>query len=134
MALDPEVEKLESDVREMCKKISEYRQTTIPDHHLRNTTALSSSHAPNIHSGSDPLPSSKRLTISAEAERPLVLLLGTEEQDCGQQKMIQLKETVSRNAANTHILVNRMGDCMDKLDSLNRSTIHPAFRKPTITP
>lgn len=38
-----EVEKLESDVREMCKKISEYRQTTL----------------------TDPLPSLKPLTISA---------------------------------------------------------------------
>ncbi|KAG2297676.1 hypothetical protein Bca4012_040605 [Brassica carinata] len=45
----------------MCKKISEYRQTTLPDHHLRNT-ALSSSHTSNIDSGSDPLPSSKPLT------------------------------------------------------------------------
>ncbi|CAA0392788.1 unnamed protein product [Arabidopsis thaliana] len=67
MASDPELdmdegdlEKLESDVKQMAKKISEYRQT-LPDH-LRNTldSALSS-HIPvfpNIDSGSDPLPSS----------------------------------------------------------------------------
>lgn len=66
MGLDPELEmdegdleKLESDVKQMAKKISEYRQT-LPDH-LRNTldSALSS-HIPvfpNIDSGSDPLPS-----------------------------------------------------------------------------
>ncbi|KAJ4876734.1 Uncharacterized protein Rs2_41752 [Raphanus sativus] len=104
-----EVEKLESDVREMCKKISEYRQTTL----------------------TDPLPSLKPLTISAEAEVPLVLL-GTEEQECGQRK-IQLHETVSRNAANIPILVKRMRECVEegihKLDSLNRRTIPPAFRK-----
>lgn len=60
-----DVEKLESDVRQMAKKISEYRQT-LPDH-LRNTldSALSSHRPvfPNFSSGSDPLPSS-RLTIA----------------------------------------------------------------------
>ncbi|KAG2331076.1 hypothetical protein Bca52824_002256 [Brassica carinata] len=140
MALDPEVEKLESDVREMCKKISEYRQTMLPDH-LRNNTALSSSLDPKSTPGRiifrlrNPSLSQQVLSLwFVEAEIPLLLLLGTEEQDCGQQKMIQLKETVSRNAANTHILVNRMGDFMDKLGSLNRSTIHPAFTKPRLTP
>lgn len=60
-----DLEQLESDVRQMAKKISEYRQT-LPDH-LRNTldSALSSHRPvfPNFGSGSDPLPSS-RLTIA----------------------------------------------------------------------
>ncbi|CAH8287636.1 unnamed protein product [Eruca vesicaria subsp. sativa] len=57
---DGEVEKLETDVREICNKIFEYRRlTTLPEDHLRNT--------PNIDSGSDPLPSSERLTISISA-------------------------------------------------------------------
>ncbi|EFH51281.1 hypothetical protein ARALYDRAFT_490514 [Arabidopsis lyrata subsp. lyrata] len=133
MGLDPELEmdegdleKLESDVKQMAKKISEYRQT-LPDH-LRNTldSALSS-HIPvfpNIDSGSDPLPS-PCLTI---AEVPVVL--GTEEQDSG-EKWIQLKERMSRNAANIPKVVKRMRECIesiDKLDSLD-ITIHPAFRR-----
>ncbi|CAH8273630.1 unnamed protein product [Arabidopsis lyrata] len=135
MGLDPELEmdegdleKLESDVKQMAKKISEYRQT-LPDH-LRNTldSALSS-HIPvfpNIDSGSDPLPS-PCLTI-AEAQVPVVL--GTEEQDSG-EKWIQLKERMSRNAANIPKVVKRMRECIesiDKLDSLD-ITIHPAFRR-----
>ncbi|KAF2536316.1 hypothetical protein F2Q68_00018529 [Brassica cretica] len=62
----------------MCKKISEYRQTTLPDHHLRNTALSSSSHTSNIDSGSDPLPSSKPLTISAEEAEIIPVLSGTE--------------------------------------------------------
>lgn len=59
-----ELEKMEWEVREMAKKITEYRKT-LPDN-LRNTldSALSSSHSffPSI---SDPLPSSsERLTIA----------------------------------------------------------------------
>ncbi|CAE6143933.1 unnamed protein product [Arabidopsis arenosa] len=60
MALDPELdmddedlETMESDVKQMAKKISEYRQT-LPDH-LRNT--LDSALSSHIDSGSDPLPS-----------------------------------------------------------------------------
>ncbi|XP_048625817.1 uncharacterized protein LOC125593355 [Brassica napus] len=116
-----EAEKLESDVREMCKKITEYRQTTLPDHHLRNTALSSSSHTPNIDSRSD----LQNASLS-------------QQQDCG-QRLIQLKETVSRNnAGNIPLLVKRVGECAEgihKLDSLNtRRTIHPAFRKPRITP
>lgn len=49
-----ELEKLEREVREMAKKISEYRNT-LPDH-LSNTL--------DIASGSDPMPSSsERLAI-----------------------------------------------------------------------
>ncbi|AEE81894.1 hypothetical protein AtNW77_Chr4g0272141 [Arabidopsis thaliana] len=136
MASDPELdmdegdlEKLESDVKQMAKKISEYRQT-LPDH-LRNTldSALSS-HIPvfpNIDSGSDPLPSSC-LTI-AEAQVPGVL----EEQD-SEEKWIQLKERMSRNAANIPKVVKRMRECIesiDKLDSLE-VTIHPAFKRQRI--
>ena len=62
-----ELEKMEWEVREMAKKITEYRKT-LPDN-LRNTldSALSSSHSffPSIASGSDPLPSSsERLTVA----------------------------------------------------------------------
>ncbi|RIA04379.1 hypothetical protein BRARA_K01391 [Brassica rapa] len=70
-----------------------------------------------------------------EAETIPLVLLGTEEKDCG-QRLVQLKETVSRNnAANIPLLVKRVGECVEgihKLDYLNtRRTIHPAFR---ITP
>ncbi|CAH8371335.1 unnamed protein product [Eruca vesicaria subsp. sativa] len=118
-----ELEKLESEVTEMAQKVSEYRKT-LPEH-LRNTldSALSSSsHTfPNIASGSDPqLPSSSnRLTISA----------GTEEQEC-EQKMIQLKEIMSRNAQNIPKVVKRVREFTHKLDSLDgRRTIHPAFTR-----
>lgn len=57
-------------------------------------------------------------------------MLGTEEQDSG-EKMIQLKEIMSRNAAKIPKVVKRMRECVesiDKLDSLD-TTIHPAFRR-----
>ncbi|CAN6817637.1 unnamed protein product [Brassica oleracea] len=116
-----ELEKMEWEVREMAKKITEYRKT-LPDN-LRNTldSALSSSHSffPSI---SDPLPSSSEcLTIAP----------GTQDQDC-EQKMIQLKETVSRNAANMPKVIKRVRECVERihrLDSLGGRTIHPAFTR-----
>ncbi|VVB06810.1 unnamed protein product [Arabis nemorensis] len=142
MAVDPEsepeleldeggdLEKLESDLKQMAMKISDYRQT-LPDH-LRNTldSALSSHRPafPTIHSGSDPLPSS-RLTL-AVAETRVPVVLGTKEQDF-EEKMIQLKERMSRNAASIPKVVKRVRECIDginKLDSLD-GTIHPAFRR-----
>ncbi|CAA7017364.1 unnamed protein product [Microthlaspi erraticum] len=126
-----DLEELESEVRQMAKKISEYRQT-LPDH-LRNTldSALSSHRPvfPNYGSGSDPQPSS-RLTI-AETEAPAVL--GAEDVDSG-EKMIQLKEKLSRNAANMPKVVKRVRECIEgihKLDSLD-GTIHQAFRRQRI--
>ncbi|XP_010427101.1 PREDICTED: uncharacterized protein LOC104712005 [Camelina sativa] len=110
-----DLENLESEVKQMAKKISEYRQT-LPDL-LRNTldSALSSlvPVIPNV-----------------DAETQASVVVGTEvEQDC-REKMIRLKEIMSRNAANIPKVVKRMRDCierMDKLDSLDVTTIHPAF-------
>ncbi|ESQ37703.1 hypothetical protein EUTSA_v10029047mg [Eutrema salsugineum] len=140
MALDPEtepevdldegdLEKLESDVRQMAKKISDYRQT-LPDH-LRNTLdSAISSHRPvlrNIGSGSGPLPPS-RLTI-AETEVAKVVM-GSQEQDSA-EKMVELKERMSRNAANIPKVVKRVRECIEgihKIDSFD-GTIHPAFTR-----
>ncbi|KAF8087168.1 hypothetical protein N665_0596s0019 [Sinapis alba] len=113
-----ELEKLESEVREMAKKIAEYRKT-LPEH-LRDTldSALSSS---------DPLPSSSQRLLTLAAGDT-----GSEEQEeeC-EQKMIQLKDIVSRNAANLPKVVKRVRDCVHKLDSFDgRRTIHhPAFTR-----
>ncbi|CAH2069157.1 unnamed protein product [Thlaspi arvense] len=124
-----DLEKLESDVRQMAKKISEYRET-LPDH-LRNTldSALSSHRPvlPNIGSGSGPLPPS-RLTIPETGVGPVAL--GTREQDSA-EKMVELKERMSRNAANIPKVVKRARECIEgihKLDSL-AATIHPAFTR-----
>ncbi|KAJ0250029.1 Uncharacterized protein HA466_0142400 [Hirschfeldia incana] len=115
-----ELEKLETEVKEMAKKISEYRKT-LPDN-IRNTldSALSST-----DTGSDPLPSS-----SSSSQR-LAIPPGTEEQEC-EQKMLQLKEILSRNAENISKVVKRARECTEaiqKLDSLDRRTIHPAFTR-----
>ncbi|XP_010456273.1 PREDICTED: uncharacterized protein LOC104737725 [Camelina sativa] len=115
-----DLENLESEVKQMAKKISEYRQT-LPDL-LRNTldSALSSlvPVIPNVDSGSI-------------AETQASVVVGTEEQD-SREKMIRLKEIMSRNAANIPKAVKRIRDCIeriDKLDSLDVTTIHPAFRR-----
>lgn len=57
-------------------------------------------------------------------------MLGTEEQDI-EEKMIQLKERMSRNAENIPKVVKRVRECIEginKLDSLD-GTIHSAFRR-----
>ncbi|KAL1199991.1 hypothetical protein V5N11_007200 [Cardamine amara subsp. amara] len=137
MALDPELDldegdldKLELDVRQMAQKISEYRQT-LPDN-LRNTLdSVLSPYIPvfpNFDSGSDPLPPS-RLPIPETQVVPVVL--GAEEQESG-EKMMQFKERMSRNAVNIPKVVKRMRECIesiDKLDSLEVVTMHPAFRR-----
>ena len=56
---------------------------------------------------------------------------GTQDQDC-EQKLIQLKETVSRNAANMPKVIKRVRECVERihrLDSLGGRTIHPAFTR-----
>lgn len=121
-----ELEKLEREVREMAKKISEYRNT-LPDH-LSNTL--------DIASGSDPMPSSsERLAIPPETQAaPLTRLVGSEEEEC-EEKMVQLKDIVSRNAENISKAVKRVRECverihrLDSLDKGTRRTIHPAFTR-----
>lgn len=71
------------------------------------------------------------LSFFFDAETQAPLRLGTEEQDC-EQKMIQLKDIVSRNAANMPKVVKRVRECIEtihKLDSLDGRTIHPAFTR-----
>ncbi|CAG7881873.1 unnamed protein product [Brassica rapa] len=125
-----ELEKMEWEVREMAKKIREYRKT-LPDN-LRNTldSALSSSHSffPSISSGLAVI--SYLYTISS-TNLLCLFYAGTQDQDC-EQKMIQLKETVSRNAANMPKVIKRVRECVERihrLDSLDGRTIHPAFTR-----
>ncbi|CAN7116816.1 unnamed protein product [Brassica rapa subsp. narinosa] len=124
-----ELEKMEWEVREMAKKIREYRKT-LPDN-LRNTldSALSSSHSffPSISSG-DLLSLYYLINKSSVSSFSDA---GTQDQD-SEQKMIQLKETVSRNAANMPKVIKRVRECVERihrLDSLGGRTIHPAFTR-----
>ncbi|XP_010544384.1 PREDICTED: uncharacterized protein LOC104817023 isoform X1 [Tarenaya hassleriana] len=120
---EEDLEKLESEVLQMAQKISDYRKT-LPDQ-LRNTlsSVLSSQQPifPNVESASDLGPS--RLTIP-ELEDP------AEEQRCS-EKLIELKERISRNIATIPTVIERMRVCIDRIDKLDSvdGAIHPAFRR-----
>ncbi|CAN8308923.1 unnamed protein product [Cochlearia groenlandica] len=119
---EEDLEKLESDVKKMAMKISEFRRT-LP-YNLRNTldSALSSLRSVSssaIASGSDPMPSSR------------ISKTGTEEKDL-EEKVVQLKEKMLKNAPNLPKLAKRVRECaekINKLDSSEHGTIHPAFTR-----
>lgn len=76
-----------------------------------------------------------KLLFDAETQAaPLTRLVGSEEEEC-EEKMVQLKDIVSRNAENISKAVKRVRECverihrLDSLDKGTRRTIHPAFTR-----
>ncbi|KAL5792439.1 hypothetical protein ACOSP7_001033 [Xanthoceras sorbifolium] len=127
-----ELEKLESDVKQMAQKILEYR-TTLPDQ-LKNTFALILSAQrpalPGIEFVSEPGLSGEHNTDSGGHVESKGTTLVSEEQKTA-DKILLLKEKISSNVSAMPIVLKRVKECIykiDKLDSYN-GIIHPAFKK-----
>ncbi|KAJ0052455.1 uncharacterized protein LOC116142612 [Pistacia vera] len=130
---EEDLEKLESDVKQMAQKILEYR-ATLPDQ-LKNTFAsiLSSQRPvlPGFESGLEPGPSRDHNTDSGEhVESSKGATLVKEEQKAA-EKIRLLKAKISSNVAAMPTVLKRMKECIfriEELDSYN-GIIHPAFKK-----
>ncbi|XP_020870077.1 uncharacterized protein LOC110225229 isoform X2 [Arabidopsis lyrata subsp. lyrata] len=129
---EEDLEKLESEVEHMSRKVSEYRKS-LPSH-LSNTVISSHrSNFPNISSGSDSLlfrtttTDWEELVLSRDGAR-----LGGIEQE-SRDNFIQLKERVYENIATVPLVVERMREGKERIDKSNSfngtTTIHPAFTR-----
>ncbi|KAK7374229.1 hypothetical protein VNO80_07656 [Phaseolus coccineus] len=111
-----EVEKLESDLKQMAQKIIEYR-TTLPDELSSTLRSILDAHRPYL-----PLEQNmSREETSAAPEDPETA-----------KKLKLLKEKISSNCSAMPIVLKRMKDCItriEKFDSYKDAMIHPAFKR-----
>ncbi|KAK2650334.1 hypothetical protein Ddye_017823 [Dipteronia dyeriana] len=129
---EEELEKLESDVKQMAQRILEYR-ATLPDQ-LKNTFAsiLSAQRPalPGIEPQSEPGPSGDHNPDSGgHVESKGTTLVGEEQRTA--DKIRLLKDKISSNVSATPIVLKRMKECISKIDKLDsyNGIIHPAFKK-----
>ncbi|KAJ6879391.1 hypothetical protein NC652_032847 [Populus alba x Populus x berolinensis] len=125
------LEKLETEVKQMAKKILEYR-TTLPDQLKTTVASLLSSQRPvlpHFDSGSDPGPSGELNPGGQDTSSRAELL--TEEDRKTAEKTHLLKEKISSNVSAMPVVLKRMEDCISKIDKLYsyNGSIHPAFKK-----
>ncbi|KAB2002918.1 hypothetical protein ES319_D11G096800v1 [Gossypium barbadense] len=117
---EEDLEELESDVKKMAEKILEYR-SAIPDQLKTTLASVLSSQAPDF-SGIDEAGSSGE-------RNPEDRELDTEKRT--KEKIQLLKEKISSNISAMPVLVNRMKECISRIEELDSgdSVIHPAFKK-----
>ncbi|KAK3194829.1 hypothetical protein Dsin_026139 [Dipteronia sinensis] len=129
---EEELEKLESDVKQMAQRILDYR-ATLPDQ-LKNTFALILSAQrpalPGIEPQSEPGPSLDHNPDSGgHVESKGTTLVGEEQKTA--DKICLLKDKISSNISAMPIVLKRMKECISKIDKLDsyNGIIHPAFKK-----
>ncbi|TXG62841.1 hypothetical protein EZV62_009835 [Acer yangbiense] len=137
---EEELEKLESDVKQMAQRILEYR-ATLPDQ-LKNTFAsiLSAQRPalPGIEPQSEPGPSRDHNPViiseyyadsGGHVESKGTTLVGEEQKTA--DKISLLKDKISSNISAMPIVLKRMKECISKIDKLDsyNGIIHPAFKK-----
>ncbi|KAL4361234.1 hypothetical protein GQ457_04G031570 [Hibiscus cannabinus] len=118
---EEDLEELESDVKKMAEKILEYR-STIPDQLKSTLASVLSSQRPNFNdAGSEPGTSGVLNPDSGE----------TELEQRTKEKIQLLKEKISSNISAMPVIVNRMKDCISRIEQLDsgNGVIHPAFKK-----
>ncbi|GMI98396.1 hypothetical protein like AT4G00525 [Hibiscus trionum] len=118
---EEDLEELESDVKKMVEKILEYR-STIPDQLHTTLASVLSSQRPNFPDvGSEPGSSGE---LNPDSEE-------TELEQRMKEKIQLLKERISSNISAMPVIVNRMKECISRMEKLNSGTgaIHPAFKK-----
>ncbi|KAK7340227.1 hypothetical protein VNO77_20925 [Canavalia gladiata] len=114
---DSELERLESDVKQMAHKILEYR-ATLPDQLNTTLRSILDAHRPFI-------PPALEQNVSREESS------STQDPETA-EKLKMLNEKISNNCSAMPIVLKRMKDCIariEKLDSYNAAIIHPAFNR-----
>ncbi|GFY92562.1 hypothetical protein Acr_08g0009580 [Actinidia rufa] len=127
---DEELEKLESDVKEMAEKILEYR-TTLPDqlkNALASTVAAQRPIFPiRVTDGFEPGSSGNPNPDAGQSGEMHPL---AEDQETAKKTQL-LREKITRNVSAMPVLLKRMKECISRIDSLEPSNgfVHPAFKR-----
>ncbi|VYS44694.1 unnamed protein product [Arabidopsis thaliana] len=130
---EEDLEKMESEVEQMSRKVSEYRKS-LPSNLSNSVISSRRSNFPNIDSLGFRTTSTVILFL-ASLEEPLVSRdgahIGGIEQE-SRDSLIQLKERVYENIATVPLVVERMRESKERIDksiSFNGTTMHPAFTR-----
>lgn len=117
-----ELERLESDLKEMSHKILEFR-STLPDQLKSTLLSVLESQRPFLRQFNS---GASDQNISREGSS------STAEDPESAEKVKLLKEKISSNCAAMPIVLKRMKDCIakiEKLDSYNAANIHQGFKR-----
>ncbi|OAY49178.1 uncharacterized protein LOC110614762 [Manihot esculenta] len=128
-----ELEKLESEAKEMAKRILEYR-TTLPDQLKANLASILSAQRlvlPVMDAGSDFGPFDQCTPGLGEHVKANDSALLTEGDQKIAEKVRLLKDKISSNISAMPIVLKRMKECMSKIENLDSydGIIHPVFKK-----
>uniref|UniRef100_A0A2P2NHC5 Uncharacterized protein n=1 Tax=Rhizophora mucronata TaxID=61149 RepID=A0A2P2NHC5_RHIMU len=126
-----ELEKLESEVKQMAKKIMEYR-ATLPDHFKTLLASLLSSQRPvflHSQSGLDAGPSGES-NPGSEGQIEFSRQVPAEDPKTAKRVSL-LKEKISSNISAVPVVLQRMKECISRIDNLDADNgiIHPAFKR-----
>ncbi|ANM57726.1 hypothetical protein AtNW77_Chr1g0000811 [Arabidopsis thaliana] len=120
---EEDLEKMESEVEQMSRKVSEYRKS-LPSNLSNSVISSRRSNFPNIDS------LGFRTTSTALVSRDGAHIGGIEQES--RDSLIQLKERVYENIATVPLVVERMRESKERIDksiSFNGTTMHPAFTR-----
>ncbi|GMY09184.1 Packaging protein [Fagus crenata] len=122
---EDEVEKLESDVKQMAQKLLEYR-TTLPDQLRSILTSVLTAQRPVFPDPSEP----PNPDAGGQAKDSEGRLCAEEDQETA-EKLRLLKDKISSNVSAMPIVLKRMKECISRIDKLdsNNGIIHPAFKR-----
>ncbi|KAK7394806.1 hypothetical protein VNO78_15345 [Psophocarpus tetragonolobus] len=116
---DSEVESLESELKQMAQKVLDYR-TTLPNQLHATLRSILDAQRPFF----PPVASEQNVSTEESSSVP--------EDPETAKKIKLLNEKISSNCAAMPIVLKRMKDCIariEKFDSYNDATIHPAFKR-----
>ncbi|CAK7348089.1 unnamed protein product [Dovyalis caffra] len=119
---EEELEMLETEVKQMAKKIIEYR-ANLPDQLKTTVASLLSSQRPilpDFDSESVPGPSGElNPDDSGRQDKSSRAALLTEEDQKTSERVHLLKEKISSNVSAMPVVLKRMKDCISKIDKLD---------------
>ncbi|NP_001235702.1 uncharacterized protein LOC100526900 [Glycine max] len=116
---DLELERLESDLKQMAHKILDYR-TTLPDQLNSTLRSILDAQRPFLSPGASEQNISREESSSAPEDPETAKILKL------------LNEKISSNCSAMPIVLKGMKDCIariEKFDSYNDAMIHPAFKR-----
>ncbi|KAG4922408.1 hypothetical protein JHK82_051378 [Glycine max] len=116
---DSELERLESDLKQMAHRILDYR-TKLPDQLNATLRSILDAQRPFLSPGTSEQNISREESSSAPEDPETA------------KKLKLLNEKISSNCSAMPIVLKRMKDCIariEKFDSYNDSMIHPAFKR-----
>ncbi|XP_059312668.1 uncharacterized protein LOC132063920 [Lycium ferocissimum] len=123
-------EEMEEQVKQMAERITEYRET-IPVQLKTTVSSIFTHQRPLLttHFDYGP-PSNPSSDVGGPIQSGSIALLAGEDQNEA-EKVQLLKQKISENASAIPVALNRMKECMRRIDKLQscNGVIHPAFKR-----